>query len=114
MGPNIVVGHTATAISLSVQLSLSPAIGENLKSFIPAKQYQFDKTSIVSNHEIQIDFAGPINNEKEHELFILTFTDRFFKYPSAELFENANTLNVIKFLDIYKQFYGVLCSLEID
>ena len=102
--PNIAVGQTWTAISLSVQLSLSPAIGENLKSAIPVKQFQFDKTCIVSNQEIQIDFAGPINNEKEHEIFILTFTDRFFKYQSAEIFENANTSNVIKFLTIINNF----------
>ena len=26
---------------------------------------------MVPNQEIQIDFAGPINNEKDHEIYIL-------------------------------------------
>ena len=62
----------------------------------------------------QIDFAGPINNEKEHEFYILTFTDRFSKYPSAEIFENAIASNVIKFLDNYIHTHGVPRSLRID
>ena len=46
------------------------AIGKNLKSIIPAKQFQARKPCIVPNQEIQIDFAGPINNEKDHEIYI--------------------------------------------
>ena len=33
---------------------------------------------------------------------------------SAEIFENANPSNVIKFLDNNKQFHGVLRSLRTD
>ena len=39
------------------------AIGYNLKSVTPAKQFQARKACTVTNQEIQIDFAGPINNE---------------------------------------------------
>ena len=46
------------------------------------------------NQETQIYFAGTINNEKEHEIYILTCFDRFSKYPSAEIFDNANASNV--------------------
>ena len=72
------------------------AIGKNLKSVIPAKQFQAHTPCMVPNQEIQIDFAGPIINEKEHEIYILTCIDRFSKYPSAEVFENANASNVIE------------------
>ena len=75
------------------------AIDKNLKYIIPGKQFQAHKPCIVPNQEIQIDFAGPINNERGHEIYILTCFDRFFNYPSAEIFDNANTYNVIKFLD---------------
>ena len=40
------------------------AIGKNLKSVIPAKQFKTHTPCIVPNQEIQIDFAGPIINEK--------------------------------------------------
>ena len=83
------------------------AIGKNLKSIIPAKQFQAHKPCLVPNQEIQIDFAGPINNEKGHEIYILTCMDRISKYTSAETFANANTYIVIKFLDNYIQIHGV-------
>ena len=47
------------------------ANGKNLKSIIPTEQFQAHKPFIVPNHEIPIDFAGPINNETEHEIYIL-------------------------------------------
>ena len=53
------------------------------------------------------DFAGSINKEKGHGIYILTCIDRFSKYPSAEIFDNANASNVIKFLDNCIQNHGV-------
>ena len=90
------------------------AIGKNLKSIIPAKQFQAHKPCIVPNQEIQIDFAGTISKAKDHEIYILTCIDRFSKYPSAEIYDNANAFNVIKFLDNYKHIQGVQRSLRID
>ena len=79
------------------------ATGKNLKSIIPAKQFQAHKPCLVPNQEIQIDFAGPINNEKGHETYIITCMDRISKNPSAEIFDNANAYNVNKLLDNYIQ-----------
>ena len=45
---------------------------------------------IDPNQELQIDFAGPINNENEHEIYI-----------STESFKNANDSNVKKFISLY-------------
>ena len=90
------------------------AIGKNLNPVIPAKQFKAHTPCIVPNQEIQIDFAGPINNEKEHEIYILTCIDRFSKYPSAQIFENKNASNVINFLDNYIHTHGVPRSLRID
>ena len=98
----------------AIECKSCTAIGKNLKSVNPAKQFKAHTPCIVPNQEIQIDFAGPINNKKEHEIYILTCIDRFSKYPSAELVDNANTSNVIKFLDNYIQIHGVPRSLRID
>ena len=98
----------------AIECKSCTAIGKNLKSVIPAKQFKAHTPCIVPNQEIQIDFAGPITNEKEHEIYILTCIDRFSKYPSAELVDNANASNVIKFLDNYIQIHGVPRSLRID
>ena len=89
-------------------------IGKNLKPVIPARQFKAHTPCIVQNQEIQLDFAGSINNEKEHEIYSLTCFDRFSKYPSAEIFENAKASNVIKFLDNYVNTHGVPCSSRKD
>ena len=39
-------------------------------------------------------FSGPINNEKDHEIYFSTSVDRFSKKPSAAIFDNANASNV--------------------
>ena len=98
----------------ALQCKSCTAIGKKLKWTIPAKQYQAHKPRIIPNQEIQIDFAGLIYNEKGHENCILTRSDRFSKYPSAEMFDNANTSNVVKFLGNYIQIHRVPQSLPID
>ena len=97
----------------AIDCKVCTAIGKNLKSIIPAKQFQAHKPRMVPNQELQIDSAGPINNEKDHETYILTRIDRFSKNP-AEIFDNANASNVIKCLDKYIQIHGVPRSLQID
>ena len=44
----------------------------------------------------------------------MTCIDRFYKYCSIEIFDNANGSNVIKLLDNYIQIHGVPRSLRID
>ena len=101
-------------LARAIECKSCTAIGKILKSIIPAKQYQAHKACIVPNQEIQIDFAGPFNNEKDHEIYISTCIDRFSKYPSAEIFDHANAFNAIKLLDNYIQIHGVPRSLRID
>ena len=52
----------------------------------------------VPNEEIQIDFVGPIYNEKNQEVYFLEFIDRFSKFPTAEVFDRANAYNNLKSL----------------
>ena len=98
----------------AIECKSCTAIGKNLKSIIPAKKFKAHTPCIVPNQEIQIDFAGPMNTKKENEINILTCIDIFSKYPSAELVDNANASNVMKFLDNYIQIHGVPRSLRID
>ena len=114
-GPALLVAiHDRELLVREIECKSCTAIGTNLNSIIPAKQFQAYKPYIVPNQEIQIDFAGPISNVKNHEIYILTCIDRFSKYPSAEVFDNANASNVRKFLDNYIHIHGVPRSLRID
>ena len=75
---------------------------------------QSTKKCINHNQKVQGDIAVANNIEKEHETYILTCIDQFSKYPSAEIFDNANESNVINFLDDYIQIHGIPRSLRID
>ena len=53
-------------------------IGKDLKSVIPAKQFNPDLPCVEPNHEIQIDYGGPIFDENGNEVYFLAAVDRFF------------------------------------
>ena len=55
----------------AIECKSCTTIGKNLKSVIPAKHFKAPTPCIVPNQEIQIDFAGPINNEKDCKIYIL-------------------------------------------
>ena len=67
-----------------------------------------------ANEEIQIDFGGPITNEKDQDIPFLACIDQFSKYPTVEVFDKAIGPNVIKFLDEYNQLHGVPRNIKLD
>ena len=62
-------------------------IGKDLKSIIPSSKWAPLKLYKLPNEEIQIDFVGPIYNEKNQEVYFLACIDRFSKFPTAEVFD---------------------------
>ena len=89
-------------------------IGKNLKSFIPAKQFNSHIPCVEPNQEIQNDFGGPIFDEKGNQIYILAAIDRFSKYPTACIYGKANGPNVLKFLDMYIENHGIQRSIRLD
>ena len=89
------------------------AIGKNLKSVIPAKQFHPHVPCVEPNQEIQIDFEGPIFDENGNEVYFLAATDCFSKYPTACINDKANGPNVLKFLDMYFGNHGIPQSIRL-
>ena len=88
-------------------------IGKNLKSVIPAKKFYPHIPCVEPNQEIQIDFGGPISDEKVNEFFLAAI-DRFSKYPTTCIYEKANEPNVLRFLDMYIENHGIPRSIRLD
>ena len=88
--------------------------GKTLKRVIPAKQFNSHTTCVEPNQEIQIDFGGPIFDEKGNEVYFLAAIDSFSKYPAACIYDKANGPNVIKFLDMYIENNGIPRSIRLD
>ena len=68
----------------------------------------------LPNDEIQINFAGPIYNEKNQEVCFLACIDRFSKFPTAEVFDRANMDNILKFLQKYVLLHGIPRLIRLD
>ena len=90
------------------------AIGKNLKSIIPAKKFTPHIPCVEPNQEIQIDFWGPIFDERGNEVYFLAAIDRFSKYPTAYIYDKANGPNVLKILDMYIETHGIPRSIRLD
>ena len=88
-------------------------IGKNLKPVVPASKWKPLFCSEPSE-EIQIDFGGPITNEKDQYIHFLACIDRFSKYPTVEVFDKTNGPKVIKLLDEYIQKHGVPRNIRLD
>ena len=89
-------------------------IGKNLKSKIPNCKWSPLPKRIEPNDEIQIDFGGTIINEKGIEQYFISNIDRYSKYPTAEILNNASGTNVFKFLNNYIYNQGVPRTIRLD
>ena len=69
---------------------------------------------VEPNDKIQIDYGGPILNEKGIEQYFITSLDRYSKYPKAEIINKASGTNVIKFLKKYIYNHGVPRTIRLD
>ena len=88
-------------------------IGKNLKPIVPASKWKPLLNCSEPNEGIQIEFGGPITNEKDQDIHSLACIDRFSKYPRV-VFDKADGPNVIKFLDEFIQIHGVPRNIRLD
>ena len=89
-------------------------IGKNLKSLISHRKWAPLPKSVEPNDEIKIEIGGPILNEKGIEQYCITSVDRYSKYLTAEIVNNASGTNVIKFLNKYIYNHVVPRTVELD
>ena len=89
-------------------------IGKNLKSIIPASNWEPLKLCKVPNEEVQIDFGGTIYKEKNQEIYFLAYIEGFAKFPTAEVIDRANADNILKFLQENFLLHGIPRSIRLD
>ena len=89
-------------------------IGKNLKSIVPSIKWAPLKLCKVPNEETQIDFGGPIYNEKNKEVYFPACIDWFSKFPMAEVLDRANAENILKFLQRYVLLHGIPRTIRLD
>ena len=87
---------------------------KNLKSIIPKTKWSPLKPCVEPNEEIQLDFGGPILDGQGREVYFLAWIDRFSKFPTLKLYNNANATNIEHFLTKYIAIQGVPRSIRKD
>ena len=97
--------HSASLALILVRIEKTVAL---------ASKWQSPLSRSELNEKIQIDFGGPITNEKDQYKHFLACIHRFSKYPTVEVFDKAIEPNVIKFLDEYIQIHGVSRNIRLD
>ena len=67
---------------------------KNLEVISRKQQFTALNGVVEPNEEIQLDFAGPLPDENNKEVYILVGVDRFSRFPSTKLVTNnkADTL----------------------
>ena len=96
----------------STECKPSTAIGKNLKSVIPAKQFRLLVPCFEPNQEIQINFGDHFSMKRGKNF--LAAIDRFSKYPTACIYEKANEPNFFKFLNTYIENYSSFYSIGLS
>ena len=72
--------------------------GKNIKSIIPTTQISELPALSEPNEELNLNFAGPLDNNWGKNKYILLCIDRFSKFPSAKSTSSTSSNTVIEFL----------------
>ena len=87
------------------------------KNLIPAKTINFAQ-SLPSlsgpNQELQLDFNGPILDDKGSKVFLLVAIDRFSKFPPVFISKTTWAKKVTKFLASYIRIHRLPHSIRTD
>ena len=74
-------------------------VGKNLKPLIPNKEVGLTKTPTEPNEIIQMDFAGPLPDGNDKNVYILVSIDKYSKLPNAMDCANTSAKSIMKFLE---------------
>ena len=87
---------------------------KNLK-FISSKQLFTALDAVVEpNKEIQMDFAGPLPDKNNKEVYILVGVDRFSRFQSAKVVTITKADTIIRIMQTHIVNYGVPRNVRCD
>ena len=90
------------------------AKGENVKVISGKTNFTSLDAVVEANEEIQWDFAGPLPDENNKEVYILVGVDRFSRFPSAKVLANNKADTIINFMQTHTVNHGVPRNIRCD
>ena len=88
--------------------------GKNIKTSATYNSAKPLPTLSAPNQELQLDFAGPLVDDKKGKIYILVAIDRFSKFPSVMLTKSTSAKKIVKFLRSYIRNHGIPESIRTD
>ena len=88
--------------------------GKNIKTLTTYNSAKPLPPLSAPNQEVQLDFAGPLIDDKKGKIHILVAIDRFSKYPLVMLTKTTSAKKMVKFLRSYLRNHGIPKSIRTD
>ena len=88
--------------------------GKNVKYLIPKNTSKPLPLLTQPGQEVQLDYAGPKENQKGKKIYLLVAIDRFSKFPSVKVTKSTSGKCTVKFLRPYIDTHGIPESIRSD
>ena len=88
--------------------------GKNAKYLIPKISAKPLPLLTQTGQELQLDYAGPLEDHKGKKIYLLVAIDRNSKFPSVKVTKSTGGKSTIKFLRTYIDTHGIPESIKTD
>ena len=88
--------------------------GKNAKCIIPENSAKPLPLLTQAGQELQLDYAGPLEDHKGRKIYLLGAIDRHSKFPSVKVTKSTGGKSTIKFLQTYIDTHGIPESIKTD
>ena len=100
-------------VNLTEECRSCTRYGKNVKYLISKNAPNPLSLLTQPGQEVQLDYAGPIENRKGKKIYLLVAIDRFSKFPSVKITKSTSGKCTVKFLRSYIDTHGIpesICS----
>ena len=101
-------------VNLAEECRSCTRYGKNVKYLISKNASKPLPLLTQPGQEVQLDYAGPIENQKGKKIYLLVAIDRFSKFPSVKVTKSTSGKCTVKFLRSYIDTHGVPESIRSD
>ena len=88
--------------------------GKNANYIIPKNSAKPLPLLAQPGQELQLDYAGPLEDHKGKKIYLLVAFDRYFKFPSVKVTKSTGGKSTIKFRRTYIDPHGIPDSIKTD
>ena len=101
-------------VNLAEECRSCARYGKNAKYIIPKNATKPLPLLTQPGQEVQLDYAGPLEDYKGKKIYLLVALDRYSKFPSVKITKSTGGKSSIKFLRSYIDIHGIPESVRTD